>query len=207
MAEPSTNPKEEGEVSPEKNEPDFSKKHPLETKWTLWFDNPNGKQKQATWGQTLRTVYTFDTVEDFWCLYNNIIPPSRLSPGSDLHLFREGVEPKWEDPKCEHGGSWKVMVPKGNKQMLDTMWLHAILAAIGEQWDDGDEVCGIVVNVRPKQDRLQVWTKTASNEAAQVGIGRQLKEFLNIPETVKIGFMAHSDAKKDDRRAKERYTV
>ena len=29
-------------------------------------------------------------------LYNNIIPPSRLSPGSDLHLFREGIEPKWE---------------------------------------------------------------------------------------------------------------
>ena len=47
-------------------EPDFSQKHPLETKWTLWFDNPNGKQKQATWGQTLRAVYTFDTVEDFW---------------------------------------------------------------------------------------------------------------------------------------------
>lgn len=48
-----------------------------------------------------------------------------------------------------------------------------ILAAIGEQWDDGDEVCGIVVNMRPKQDRLQVWTKTASNEAAQVrGMGR-----------------------------------
>lgn len=47
-------------------EPDFSQKHALETKWTLWFDNPNGKQKQATWGQTLRAVYTFDTVEDFW---------------------------------------------------------------------------------------------------------------------------------------------
>jgi translation initiation factor 4E len=48
-------------------EPDFSQKHPLETKWTLWFDNPHGKQKaQATWGQTLRAVYTFSTVEDFW---------------------------------------------------------------------------------------------------------------------------------------------
>lgn len=47
-------------------EPDFSKKHPLETKWTLWFDNPNGKLKQSQWGQTLRAVYTFDTVEDFW---------------------------------------------------------------------------------------------------------------------------------------------
>lgn len=65
MADPSNAPREEGEVV-DKQEPDFSKKHPLETKWTLWFDNPNGKQKQATWGQTLRTVYTFDTVEDFW---------------------------------------------------------------------------------------------------------------------------------------------
>ena len=25
-----------------------------------------GGQKQSTWGQTLRAVYTFDTVEDFW---------------------------------------------------------------------------------------------------------------------------------------------
>ena len=55
-----------GPPPPPAGEPDFSKKHPLETKWTLWFDNPNGKQKQATWGQTLRAVYTFDTVEDFW---------------------------------------------------------------------------------------------------------------------------------------------
>jgi hypothetical protein len=47
-------------------EPDFTKKHPLEYKWTLWFDNPKGSQKPSTWGQTLRAVYTFDTVEDFW---------------------------------------------------------------------------------------------------------------------------------------------
>lgn len=51
--------------------------------------------------------------------------------------------------------------------------LLQILAAIGEQWDDGEEVCGVVVNVRPKQDRLQVWTKTASNEAAQVRVQRR----------------------------------
>jgi hypothetical protein len=42
------------------------KKHPLEHPWTFWFDNPNGKQKQATWGSSIRAVYTFSTVEDFW---------------------------------------------------------------------------------------------------------------------------------------------
>lgn len=41
-------------------------KHPLEHNWTLWFDNPSGRQRQTTWGQTLRQVYTFGTVEDFW---------------------------------------------------------------------------------------------------------------------------------------------
>lgn len=45
--------------------------HPLEHKWTLWFDNQksggagSGKMSAAAWGQTLRSVYSFDTVEDF----------------------------------------------------------------------------------------------------------------------------------------------
>lgn len=42
------------------------------------------------------------------------------------------------------------------------------MACIGEQFTEGDEICGIVVNVRARQDRLCMWTKTASNEAAQV---------------------------------------
>ena len=46
--------------------PSAPQKHPLENKWTLWFDNPKGSTRQTAWGQTLRAVYTFDTVEDFW---------------------------------------------------------------------------------------------------------------------------------------------
>jgi translation initiation factor 4E len=58
---------EEGEVSPAKEiEPDFSRKHPLEHRWTLWFDNPSGKQTLSKFGQGLRAVYSFDSVEDFW---------------------------------------------------------------------------------------------------------------------------------------------
>ena len=61
-------------------------------------------------------------------LYNNIKPPSWLGVGTDFHLFKEGVEPKWEDPSCEHGGKWTVLVPKGPncKQVLDTYWLNAV---------------------------------------------------------------------------------
>ena len=59
-------------------------------------------------------------------LYNNIKPPSWLPPGTDFHLFKEGIQPKWEDPSCEHGGKWTILVPRGNKQILDKFWLHSV---------------------------------------------------------------------------------
>jgi translation initiation factor 4E len=39
---------------------------------------------------------------------------------------------------------------------------------IGEQFEESDEICGAVVSVRRAQDKIAIWTKTASNEAAQV---------------------------------------
>ena len=61
-------------------------------------------------------------------LYNNIKPPSWVGSGADFHLFKKGIEPKWEDPRCEHGGKWTVLVPKGpsGKQTMDTYWLNAV---------------------------------------------------------------------------------
>lgn len=62
----STAPREDGEQTSAQDNKPASDKHSLEHKWTLWFDNPSGKQKQDSWGSSLRSVYTFDTVEDFW---------------------------------------------------------------------------------------------------------------------------------------------
>ena len=60
----STAPREDGELTPDKG---AEQKHPLEHKWTLWYDaGSSGRQNQGQWGSTLRSVYTFDTVEDFW---------------------------------------------------------------------------------------------------------------------------------------------
>jgi translation initiation factor 4E len=39
---------------------------------------------------------------------------------------------------------------------------------IGEQFDHGDEICGAVVNVRARQEKISLWTKNAMDEAAQV---------------------------------------
>jgi hypothetical protein len=136
-----------------------------------------------------------------------------------------------------------------------------VLACIGEQFDEGDEVCGVTVNIRQGKDRIELWTKTAANEvracvcvrarmlarvrvrvrvrgawrsmscavvlvaepcalraplapprrarvlracvhpytlnqqqALQMSIGKQLKQLLDIPESIKIGFIVFVSA-------------
>ncbi|KAF2591944.1 hypothetical protein F2Q70_00039597 [Brassica cretica] len=221
---------EEGEIAGGETDGDESSKsavpqsHPLEHSWTFWFDNPSVKLKQTTWGSSLRSVFTFSTVEEFWSLsqwdlrtclwlylissyfgcslFNNMKGPSKLAGGADFYCFKQNIEPKWEDPICANGGKWTMNFPK---EKSDKPWLYTLLALIGEQFDHGDEICGAVVNVRGKQERISIWTKNASNEAAQVSIGRQWKEFIDYNNS--IGFIIHEDAKKLDRGAKSAYTA
>ncbi|CAL5345279.1 unnamed protein product [Camellia sinensis] len=181
---------------------DEEQQHPLEHSWTFWFNNPSAKSKQTTWGSSIRPIYTFSTVEQFWSLYNNVPHPSKLAVGADFHCFKHKIEPKWEDPVCANGGKWTLNF---SRKKSDTSWLYTLLALIGEQFDHGDEICGVVVNVRPRQEKIALWTKDAANETAQISIGRQWKQFLDYNDT--IGFIFHEDAKKLYLGAKNRYTV
>lgn len=78
-----------------------------------------------------------------------------------------GLSPNiWEDPECANGGKWTVISSK--KAALDTMWLETLMALIGEQFEEADEICGVVVSVRQRQDKIALWTKNAANEAVQI---------------------------------------
>lgn len=41
---------------------------------------------------------------------------------------------------------------------------------VGEQFAESAEVNGVAANVRRNQDRIELWTRTASNEAAQMKV-------------------------------------
>ncbi|KAK9905992.1 hypothetical protein M0R45_000117 [Rubus argutus] len=172
--------------------------HKLERKWTFWFDNQSKpKQSGAAWGSSLKKAYTFETIQEFWCLYDQIFKPSKFPANAEFHLFRAGVEPKWEDPECANGGKWTVT--SSRKANLDTMWLETLMALIGEQFDEGDEICGVVASVRQRQDKLALWTRNAANEAAQMSIGRKWKEIIDVTDKSLTASM--------ERSAKPRYNV
>uniref|UniRef100_T1IXQ5 eIF-4F 25 kDa subunit n=1 Tax=Strigamia maritima TaxID=126957 RepID=T1IXQ5_STRMM len=187
--------------------PELLIKHPLQNRWTLWFFK-NDKMKQ--WEENLQEITSFDTVEDFWALYNHIEVASKLQSGCDYNLFKFGIKPMWEDDRNKQGGRWLINLNKNQRSVeLDNFWLETLLCLIGEAFEEqSDEICGAVVNVRPKGDKLAVWTATARKMEPSIKIGRKLKERLNIPSKITIGYQAHIDTmSKSGSTAKTLYTV
>lgn len=156
-------------------------RHNLHSTWCLWVNMFTGKKdRKEQWTNSNANVHTIATVEDFWCLYNNINGPSTLM-NSDVSLFKQGISPAWEDPACSNGGRWVIKLSdKIRGEGVDDTWLNLILALIGEEtFEDGDNdiVCGAVLSCRAKGTRkLALWMKTtATNPINRVG-----NKFLEI---------------------------
>jgi len=185
------------------NDPtNFNVKHPLYSPWTLWFDSPmtKGRNMPQTpmtafpqtpgipptpggagggWMDDIKRVITFDSVEEFWGLYNNIIPPSHLPQKANYYLFKEGIIPAWEDEANKLGGKWSIQLPREkNRANVEKMWLYTMLAAIGETFDPAltqqaaeaaasggpppnSLITGVIVSTRPQFYRLSIWTRLA----------------------------------------------
>lgn len=190
----------------DETEPLSAVKHQLQCSWTLWYDYPN--KKAVSWEDNLQHVYTFNTVEDFWSVFNHIKPPSALGNGSNYHLFKEGIRPMWEDQANKLGGKWLVTPDRGDKE-LDKWWLNTVMACIGETFEPGEEICGVVVSLRKDKNRLALWTKTANDENLCLQIGREFRQYAELGQHVRIAYMVHEDALKSSStfRNKGRYRL
>ncbi len=120
-------------------------------------------------------------------------------PPSDYCVFKEGIKPMWEDVHNINGGKWILEFSKGlNRESnphLDEIWLEVLLCLIGEGFNDfGEEICGAVVNIRSKEDRISVWTANANKSVANLKIGEILK--MRTGYEGKLKYEAHSTSQK-----------
>ena len=134
----------------------------------------------------LTVIGDFDTVETFRRCFNWLRPPSRLERNSNYHLFKSGIKPMWEDEANANGGKW-VLTMKNNPQLLDRCWSWLAMALVGEDLDEGDEICGAVVSLRSKVDRIQLWTRSKEDVEKINGIARKMVKLLDISEADGIG--------------------
>ncbi|KAF2705019.1 eukaryotic translation initiation factor 4E [Pleomassaria siparia CBS 279.74] len=220
--ESSTSDSKDGEIKTVFHDPEnFNVKHPLMNNWTLWFTKPPSG-KGDNWAELLKEVISFDSVEEFWGIYNNITPTSDLALKSDYHLFKKGVRPEWEDSQNKHGGKWAFQFKDKKAINIDALWLHVMLAAIGENLEDDEdnEVMGVVVNVRRGFYRIGLWTRTvgkadpSKGRTAEQGrevlhkIGKRFRQSLQLKDNEMVEFSGHTDsAHAGSTRAKAKFTA
>lgn len=131
---------------------------PLQTPWTFWLDRSSNNFSLSEYKASLKKIYTVSTVQGFWSVYHHIPDVWEVRLRTYYHLMREEREPLWEDPTLAHGGVWRIKCPKKDTPRV---WKELLLAAIGEQFIDdvckGDDICGLSVSPREKDDLLQIW--------------------------------------------------
>lgn len=153
-----------------------AQKHPLQCTWCLWVLLHSHSAKD-NWQHSQTNVASFDSVEEFWRLFNNIKRPSRLGV-VDLSIFKKDVWPAWEDETCRHGGRWIAKVDKMRPQDFDELWLTLILTVIGEEMSDaGQCICGAVFSCRTKSSKMAVWISERQKEKA-LPVGHAFRKVL-----------------------------
>ncbi|XP_033222896.1 eukaryotic translation initiation factor 4E type 3-like [Belonocnema kinseyi] len=151
---------------------------PLQTPWTFWLDKAISGTTTEEYKANLKKIYTVNTVQSFWAVFNNIPNPAEIQIRYSYHMMRDDRYPLWEEPVNQKGGTWRL---KCHKSDTAKVWKEVVLAAIGEQFSEslaeGDEVCGVTVSIRDRDDLVQIWNENA-NLAAKATVLQKIHRLL-----------------------------
>ncbi len=101
-------------------------------------------------------------------------------------MFREGLIPAWES--FPHGGAWIIKVRKRNG-VIKQLWEQLLFACVGELFDEPNELAGVCLSTRMREDNLSVWVHrdhTDSGKIAKMRIGEKMREILSLDPSIKV---------------------
>ncbi|KAG2273637.1 hypothetical protein Bca52824_056192 [Brassica carinata] len=90
-----------------------------------WFASSTGVRNQTSYEDIIKKIVEFNTVEGFWACY--------------CHLARTYFQ--YDGANC-NGGKWILRFSKG---VSSRFWEDLLLALVGDQLDDADNICGAVL--------------------------------------------------------------
>lgn len=154
----------------------------------------------------IKTIGDISTVEDFWVVYTHLKRPNDVIATSlfQYQLFRKGIQPLWDDTHNVDGGKWMV---KCKKEFSSRLWEDLLLAFIGDSFELGDEICGVVLSIRDQMpyDILNVWNKTASNVETRNKVRDAFKRVVKLPPGTIMEYKIHNERKESSFKNSEIY--
>jgi translation initiation factor 4E len=163
-------------------------RHFLATCWTFHYLIPNRiDRRDANWKDFLLPLHKFQNLEDFWAILNTIDAASRLPKGCRYYIFREDIQPLWEDPRNIDGRELFVEFPnpaegtRGKRPRTDPAdceaeerWKDLALSVLGNAPEirHPEKINGVEYNCRGKIIKVGVWlAPTTEQEFAETELG------------------------------------
>ena len=99
----------------------------------------------------------------------------------------------WEDLQCAPGGKWSIRnMPKTH---TNKYWEDLALALIGDMFTDENEVLGILLNLRPSSDQIQVWHRSGKVQPKIDTLKSDLENILKLEEhNIKLDYENFGDS-------------
>ncbi|BAF11542.1 eukaryotic translation initiation factor NCBP [Oryza sativa Japonica Group] len=169
--------------------------HPLRRRFVLWYTRRTPGARSQSYEDNIKKIVDFSTVESFWVCYCHLTRPVSLPSPTDLHLFKEGIRPLWEDPANRSGGKWII---RFKKTVSGRFWEDLVLVLVGDQLDYSDDVCGVVLSVRFNEDILSVWNRNASDHQAVMTLRDSIKRHLKLPHSYLMEYKPHDASLRDN---------
>ncbi|OMH85556.1 Eukaryotic translation initiation factor 4E [Zancudomyces culisetae] len=176
----------------------FNSLHPLQHEWVLWYDSPNKRINSQNWSQNLKEVVEISTVEEFWGVINNVVSAIEIPFGANFHLFKKGIKPMWEDPANAHGGKWSFNFGRTRGDNINEVWINTLLGAIGETFEDHDNICGLVFSNRRVMFKIGLWVKSNDDKVKNKETGAHFKRLLGLGENDSLEYQPHDGGHGDN---------
>ena len=176
-------------------------KQELMNDWTFWYYMKNRSQ---SWEENQCKVKTVSYFEDML-----MERTSNLSDGSDYSLFKDGINPNWDDCRNAPGGRWIISLERRQRKDLDEYWRKIIMFLVEANIPDKETeiVNGAVVNIRKKGDRLAVWLADCRDMNIVTDIGNRIKSILGRSTVNTIQFHIHSEEMARNRKSKPKLSL
>ena len=125
----------------------------LNDTWTVYF---HAKNSQKKYNDNTERLIEFNTIEDFWRIFNNIPQPTDMfsQPGPKkilkrtgevpgaISVFRSNSYPTWEHETNFKGFEWSLRKYKDFYE-FNTLWISLLLIIIGENFNHSEILKGV----------------------------------------------------------------
>lgn len=122
-----------------------------------------------------------DSLQNFWKIYQHIKKPSECK-GCDFQVFKDGIEPMWEDPHNKEGGAFSFLIAREGSSVF---WDEVVMAFCGGVIPFYEEINGISISTRKPLIQVQIWFRRY-DKALVDEMKKEIGSFFMIPEDTAI---------------------